>query len=176
MFYTSIVCNVHSNHCVGKTYWFNSRTGESTYVNPNKKKVAWSNDVYEETYDGHGLKYYYNTTNGETVRALPSKTIANVITEDEGPVQGENDWEQVTDNDGQVYYYSPSRNETSWVIPEKVEVEKSLWEDEEYANHFQAEIEKSGKWVYAPLEEPTVPGKRVYLYTASNGQVVKVEF
>lgn len=89
------------------------------------------------------------------------------------------DWEEVTDDDGQTFYYSPSRNESRWDMPvqeeKKTEAGGNIWDNKEYVAHFQQEIEKSGKWVYAPLEVPSVPGKRVYFYTASNGQVVRVE-
>ena len=165
-------------------------SGETRYIDPKAKKIAWMEDDYEVAEDGHGIPYYYHTKTGASSRVIPMKVAASIVIPDKEDGEDEdaaalfgtvgNDWEELTDDTGRTYYYSPSTGETQWTKPEPPTTIKkssvSLWEDPEYTNQFEKAIEKSGKWVYAPLETPSRPGARVYFYAAANGEMVKVEF
>jgi hypothetical protein len=89
----------------GNTYYYNSTTGQSSWVAPGSLNPEISNKSWKEAQDEEGQTYYWNELTGETSWSLP----AGVAAEDR--------WDECKDEEGNVYYYNPKTNESSWENP-----------------------------------------------------------
>ena len=136
----------------GKTYYFNSKTNETSWDNPNES-TATAAAVEESTtaaeQDGNGdsdwsesvdpssgKSYYYNSKTGETSwekptsttvdEAMNTATATTTATADNETSQDASDWVEATDpSSGNTYYYNSATGETSWERPSALDSEEN---------------------------------------------------
>ena len=129
----------------GNTYYFNSKTNETSWENPNttsKEQEATADKTavagketnnasdWTETVDpDSGKSYYYNTKTGETSWEKPSGTIIDDYNTGDGTTDDvtndDAEWVEATDpSSGNSYYYNTMTGETSWDPPISLDSEQ----------------------------------------------------
>ena len=136
----------------GQTYYFNSKTNETSWEKPNSYSTAAADanngspstpsmeagqdatggceSDWSETVDPtSGKAYYFNSKTGETSWEKPTAgeaEIANInTTGDNEPSQDAAEWVEATDiSTGSTYYYNSGTGETSWERPSALDSEE----------------------------------------------------
>jgi len=111
----------------GQTYYFNSKTNETSWEKPTStgestpEQDANGESDWSETVDASsGQSYYYNHKTGETSwEKPPGMTEATTAdAEDENGQIQDIEWVETTDpSSGNTYYYNSMTGETSWERP-----------------------------------------------------------
>jgi hypothetical protein len=116
----------------GKTYYFNSKTNETSWEKPaavGGDGKADASDWTEATDPSSGKVYYYNAKTGETSWEKPASVVEGETEETEKELKQAEEktisglpegWTEVKDpSSGKVYYYNPQTEETRWEKPEE---------------------------------------------------------
>ncbi|VEU34893.1 unnamed protein product [Pseudo-nitzschia multistriata] len=140
----------------GQTYYFNTKTNETSWDNPNAATTATEqestgdSDWAELVDPSSGQTYYYNEKTGETSWEKPATSngentgAATDATRDMEPSQ----WVEATDpGSGNTYYYNSTTGETSWEKPAELNAEP------ESPGKENAQGDNAGS-VTDPVEEP----------------------
>ena len=136
----------------GKTYYFNSKTNETSWTKPNSSTVVeesattaqhnvdGDNDWSETIDPSSGKTYYYNNKTGETSWEKPSSNTSN-DTDNTTSATAHNEasqdssWVEATDPaSGNIYYYNSETGETSWDRPSELDSEKTSQSPENKAS------------------------------------------
>jgi len=121
----------HVDPSSGKTYYYNERTGESSWTNPVPAQAAIplgdaTQPAKTEEWTAHvdpasGNTYYYNATTGATSWTKPEASPQEQpqAQAQAQPTAAASDWTEHTDpSSGRQYYYNAKTGETSWTLPE----------------------------------------------------------
>eukprot|EP00531_Pseudo-nitzschia_arenysensis_P017383 CAMPEP_0116125268 /NCGR_PEP_ID=MMETSP0329-20121206/5721_1 /TAXON_ID=697910 /ORGANISM="Pseudo-nitzschia arenysensis, Strain B593" /LENGTH=1109 /DNA_ID=CAMNT_0003619299 /DNA_START=125 /DNA_END=3451 /DNA_ORIENTATION=+ len=155
----------------GQTYFFNSKTNETSWEKPTSTGESATQPAESESTTGEsdwsetvdpssGQTYYYNNKTGETSWEKPADTTAAASAA--GDATGDNqdqasEWVEATDpSSGNTYYYNSVTGETSWERPAAMDEKPS-----EAAESSTTPVETTSEPVAdatdadaAPAEEP----------------------
>ena len=125
----------------GKTYFFNSKTGETQWIAPRgwkeevqppveKPKSQAEMQGWGKYMDEQGRTYYFNTESGETQWVPPSGWIDDealstpssdkLTSSSVGATKSlkKQGWDQYSDDKGRIYFFNTNTGQTLWTPPE----------------------------------------------------------